>query len=459
MTQKKLYIKTFGCQMNTYDSDRITELLAIHGYSITDSPSGASLSLLNTCHIREKATEKVFSDLGRLKPYKETASGSSTPMVIAVAGCTAQAEGTEIMRRAPYVDIVLGPQAYHKLPQLLEEISRKDPKKRTHLSETSFPVESKFDHLPLERHVSGSGTAYLSIQEGCDKFCTFCCVPYTRGAEYSRPVRALVDETRRLLDQGAQEITLLGQNVNAYHGEGLDGKEWGLGRLLFALADTFPQLKRLRYTTSHPHDVDDELIQAHKEIPLVMPLLHLPVQSGSDKVLTEMNRKHTRAHYLELINKFKKARPDMSFSSDFIVGFPGESDKDFAQTLSLVNEVGFSQAYTFSYSPRPGTPASILSDQLPEDTKKKRLHLLQELITTHQQAFNESFVGKTVDVLFERHGKLPFQFLGKTPHGQPVVVHSKLPLIGTTALVKITSALPRSLEGSLMEQWENRAHG
>ncbi len=449
MAQKKLYIKTFGCQMNTYDSDRIAELLAPHGYVLTDSPTDASLSLLNTCHIREKATEKVFSDLGRLRPFKEESAGSSNPMLIAVAGCTAQAEGAEILRRAPYVDIVLGPQAYHKLPQLLEEVARKTSQKTARLTETSFPLHSKFDFLPLERTASSTGAAYVSIQEGCDKFCTFCCVPYTRGAEYSRSVKELIMETRQLLDQGIHEITLLGQNVNAYHGEGPDGKEWGLGRLLFKLAEHFPHLKRLRYTTSHPHDVDGELIKAHKDIEILMPLLHLPVQSGSDKILAAMNRKHTRAMYLKIIDDLKKARPDMSFSSDFIVGFPEETDEDFAQTLSLVTEVGFSQAYTFSYSPRPGTPASILADQVPENIKKKRLHLLQELVEAHQTAFNEGSVGQSVEVLFERQGKDPHHFLGKTPHGQSIKVSSQIPLIGTCAMVKITKAMPRALEGIL----------
>ena len=444
MTPKKLYIKSYGCQMNLYDSQRMTDILKPLGYSLIETPEGADLVILNTCHIREKAEEKVYSDLGRIRPFKDNG------MIIAVAGCVGQAEGAEIMRRAPYVDIVLGPQTYHRLPEMIARAQRSQDKKTgpgRGVLEVDFPVESKFDFLPQD-HSNVGTTAFVSIQEGCDKFCTFCVVPYTRGAEYSRPVQAIWEECARLVDKGAQEITLLGQNVNAYHGEGLDGKTWGLGHLLEHLA-ALKGLTRLRYTTSHPRDMEEDLMVAHRDIPQVMPFLHLPVQSGSDRILEAMNRKHTAAHYIKIIEKMREHRPDIAFSSDFIVGFPGETEQDFQDTLNLVEAVGYAQAYSFKYSPRPGTPGALMDNQVPEEVKAERLARLQDLLNAQQKAFNEASVGTTQPVLFDRVGKQEGQLLGKTPQFQSVYINAPASLLGQCVDVTITKAFANSVTGTV----------
>ena len=462
---KKLFIKTYGCQMNVYDSGRMTDLLAPLGYETTDRPRGADLVILNTCHIREKASEKVFSELGRLKAFKQERAEEGCRMVIAVAGCVAQAEGEEILLRAPQVDMVFGPQSYHRLPELLARALRAAPGEG--VLDVDFPVESKFDFLPEETALAGPA-AYLSVQEGCDKFCTFCVVPYTRGAEYSRPVVDVVAEAEALVAQGAVEITLLGQNVNAYHGAapamvlGAGGGpvpgSWGLGRLLRRLAE-IEGLERLRYTTSHPRDMDDELIAAHGDEAKLMPYLHLPVQSGSDRVLAAMNRRHGADDYLRIVDRLRAVRPDLALSSDFIVGFPGESDEDFAATLRLVTQVGYAQAYSFKYSPRPGTPASELTDQVSEAVKAERLAMLQQLLNAQQLSFNQATVGRRLPVLFERHGRPSAtaagfgQAVGRSPYLQSV--HVELPeaavgrLLGRIEEVELLAAHPNSLAGQL----------
>jgi tRNA-2-methylthio-N6-dimethylallyladenosine synthase len=444
MVQKRLYIKTYGCQMNVYDSGRMADILKPLGYTLVENPQGSDLVILNTCHIREKAEEKVYSDLGRIRPLK------SDTMILAVAGCVGQAEGAEIMRRAPYVDIVLGPQTYHRLPEMIARAERSRDKKTgpgRGVLDVEFPVESKFDHLPQD-HTEVGPSVYIAIQEGCDKFCTFCVVPYTRGAEYSRPVQAIFEEATRLIDRGAKEITLLGQNVNAYHGESPQGHTWGLGRLMEHLA-SIKGLLRLRYMTSHPRDMDEELMAAHRDIPQVMPFLHLPIQSGSDRILEAMNRKHTRKHYLDIIEKLRIHRPDIALSSDFIVGFPGETDQDFKDTLDLVSEVGYAQAYSFKYSPRIGTPGALMENQIPEEVKADRLNQLQELLTVQQQAFNEGTVGQTLSVLLDRKGKQEGQLLGKTPWLQSVHINAPLRLYGECIDVKIEKAFPNSLTGAI----------
>ena len=440
---KKLFIKTYGCQMNVYDSERMTDVLAPLGYAPTAAAEDADLVILNTCHIREKASEKVFSELGRLRQLKEAKADAGGRMLLAVAGCVAQAEGEEILRRAPQVDIVFGPQTYHRLADLVAQAGG------ARVIDTSFPVESKFDHLPEEARAQGA-SAYLSVQEGCDKFCTFCVVPYTRGAEHSRPAASVLAEARRLVAAGAREITLLGQNVNAYHGEGPQGAVWGLGRLIRALAE-IEGLERLRYTTSHPRDMDDDLITAHGEVPVLMPYLHLPVQSGSDRILAAMNRRHGAADYLEVIQRLRAARPDLALSSDFIVGFPGESDQDFAATLRLVTEVGYAQAYSFKYSPRPGTPAADAVEQVPEPVKAERLAMLQELLGAQQSAFNQSCVGRELTVLLEAEGRRPGQLLGRSPYMQAVHVDAPAAARNRLAQVRIEAAHPNSLAGRLIE--------
>jgi tRNA-2-methylthio-N6-dimethylallyladenosine synthase len=446
---KKLYIKTYGCQMNVYDSARMADVLAPLGYAPSDTPDGADMVILNTCHIRERAEEKVFSELGRLKPLK--AAKNDGDMIIAVAGCVAQAEGAEIMRRAPYVDIVLGPQTYHRLPEMVARAARSasgpDGKGRGIL-DTDFPAEAKFDFLPAESVAPGV-SAFLSIQEGCDKFCTFCVVPYTRGAEYSRPVESVMIEARRLVASGARELNLLGQNVNAYHGEAPDGGTWGLATLAYALAE-IPGLERIRYTTSHPRDVDEALIQAHGDLPQLMPFLHLPVQSGSDRILEAMNRKHTTAHYLSLIDRFRAARPDIVFSSDFIVGFPGERDEDFRATVDLVNQVGFVQAFSFRYSPRPGTPAATIEDKVPDAVAQARLLELQDVLERRQRAFFAGMIGRTLDVLFEKPGRHEGQLIGRSPYLQGVHALANPRLIGTIQPVQIKDATLQSLGGDLV---------
>ena len=446
---KKLYIKTYGCQMNVYDSARMADVLAPLGYAPSDTPDGADMVILNTCHIREKAEEKVFSELGRLKPLK-SAKGDGD-MIIAVAGCVAQAEGAEIMRRAPYVDIVLGPQTYHRLPEMVARAARSAPGpdgKGRGILDTDFPAEAKFDFLPAESVAPGV-SAFLSIQEGCDKFCTFCVVPYTRGAEYSRPVASVMVEARRLVASGARELNLLGQNVNAYHGEAPDGGSWGLAQLAYALAE-IPGLERIRYTTSHPRDVDEALIRAHGDLPQLMPFLHLPVQSGSDRILEAMNRKHTAAHYRSLIDRFRAARPDIVFSSDFIVGFPGERDEDFRATLDLVEDVGFVQAFSFRYSPRPGTPAASIEDKVPDAVAQARLLELQDVLERRQRAFFAGMIGRTLDVLFEKPGRHDGQLIGRSPYLQGVHALAHPRLIGTIQPVRIKDATLQSLGGDLV---------
>ncbi|MGH6974907.1 MAG: tRNA (N6-isopentenyl adenosine(37)-C2)-methylthiotransferase MiaB [Stellaceae bacterium] len=441
---KKLFVKTYGCQMNVYDSDRMTEALESSGYALAASPADADMILLNTCHIREKAAEKLFSDLGRLAPLKARKRRDGGKLVVAVAGCVAQAEGAEILRRAKTVDVVVGPQSYHRLPALVEAAENGERP-----VETEFPAESKFDQLP-ERGRAGV-SAFLSIQEGCDKFCTFCVVPYTRGAEFSRPAQAVLDEARDLIVRGARELALLGQNVNAYHGTAAGGGVWGLGRLLRALA-AMPGLLRLRYTTSHPADMDDELIAAHRDEPKLMPFLHLPVQSGSDRVLQAMNRRHRADDYRRTIDRLRAARPDIALSSDFIVGFPGESDDDFAATLALVRGVGFAQAFSFKYSPRPGTPAAMRDDQVPEPVKVERLAMLQTLLNEQQARFNAGFAGRAVDVLFEKRGRHPGQLVGRSPWLQAVHAAAPDALLGSVAAVRIATVQPNSLAAVLAEE-------
>ncbi|MBI3506205.1 MAG: tRNA (N6-isopentenyl adenosine(37)-C2)-methylthiotransferase MiaB [Proteobacteria bacterium] len=422
--------------MNVYDSARMADVLAPLGYAPVDAPEGADLVILNTCHIREKASEKVFSELGRLKPLKDR-DGT----MLAVAGCVAQAEGAEILARAPYVDVVLGPQAYHRLPELVARAARGAGA----ALDTDFPVDVKFDHLPAPSANQGP-SAFLTVQEGCDKFCTFCVVPYTRGAEYSRPAAAIESEARILVQGGAREITLLGQNVNAWHGT--DGE--GLGALVRRLA-RIDGLARIRYTTSHPRDVSDDLVAAHAQEPKLMPFLHLPVQSGSDAVLDAMNRGHTAERFLSIVASLRAARRDLALSSDFIVGFPGETDADFARTLDLVREVNFAQAFSFKYSPRPGTPAALIERQVPEDVKDARLAELQALLKTQQDAFNAATVGRTVPVLYERSGRNAGQLVGKTPWLQ--AVHSLAPasFAGRVLATKITAVAPNSLSGTIVD--------
>ncbi len=443
---KTLFIKTYGCQMNVYDSARMADVLAPLGYRPVDSPQGADMVILNTCHIREKAAEKVFSELGRLKRFQREKASSGGRMLIGVAGCVGQAEGSEILRRAPQVDLVLGPQTYHRLPELVARVLRSGS--RAGLLDTEFPVESKFDHLPEEAAPRGPA-AFLSVQEGCDKFCTFCVVPYTRGAEFSRPVAEVVAEAERLVAAGTAEITLVGQNVNAYHGAAPDGASWGLGRLLCRLAQ-IDGLERLRYTTSHPRDMDDELIAAHGELDKLMPYLHLPLQSGADPVLNAMNRRHTADDYRRIVERLRAARPDLALSSDFIVGFPGETDRDFAETLRLVAEIGFAQAYCFKYSPRPGTPAAVSAGQVPEAVKADRLAALQSLLSAQQLAFNRGCEGRTMSVLLERTGRRSGQLVGRSPYMQAVHVAAPRRLLGRIAAVRMDRGLANSLAGTIL---------
>jgi len=450
--RKKLFIRTYGCQMNVYDSARMADVLAPLGYEACSAPDDADMVIVNTCHIREKASEKVFSELGRLREHKDAKATRGERMVLAVAGCVAQAEGAEIVSRAPYVDIVVGPQAYHRLPEMVARAARASGGKGQGVLDTEFPVEPKFDSLPLPSHAGPS--AFLSIQEGCDKFCTFCVVPYTRGAEFSRPAADILREARHLVGGGAVEITVLGQNVNAYHGAAPEGgagraENWGLAQLLHALAG-IDGVRRLRYTTSHPRDMDEDLIRAHGEIDSLMPFLHLPVQSGSDRILDAMNRQHTADDYRRIVDRLRAARPDIALSSDFIVGFPGESDADFAATLQLVRDVGFAQAFSFKYSARPGTPAAMLERQVPQPAMEERLAQLQALLGEQQLAFNRSKLGLTMDVLFDRDGRKPGQALGKTPYLQSVFVTGNLR--GQIAPVRIAGAYGVSLAGEVLQE-------
>ncbi|MBV5259235.1 tRNA (N6-isopentenyl adenosine(37)-C2)-methylthiotransferase MiaB [Synechococcus moorigangaii CMS01] len=448
-TRKRLFIRTYGCQMNVYDSERMRDLLVPLGYEPADAPEGADLVILNTCHIREKAAEKVYSELGRLKPLKAEKEAAGGQMTVTVAGCVAQAEGAEIQRRAPVVDLVVGPQTYHRLPELIARVHRE----RGEALETEFEVEEKFDALAApKRHVEGF-SAFVTVQEGCDKFCSFCVVPYTRGAEYSRPAAQITAEVRALAAQGVREITLLGQNVNAYSGEAPAGEEvggrWGLARLIRHLA-MIGGIDRIRFTTSHPNDMDEDLLEAFASEEKLMPYLHLPVQAGSDRILKAMNRKHTAAEYIALIERLRTLRPDIALSGDFIVGFPGEQERDFEDTLKLVEAVGYASAFSFKYSRRPGTPGAAMAGQVDEAVKTERLARLQALLNAQQEAFNASMVGKRLPVLFEREGRNPGQLGGRSPYLQAVHCDGPASLIGQIVMVEIVSASKNALGGRLL---------
>ena len=440
---KKLYIKTYGCQMNVYDTERMTDVLKPLGYQAVDGPDGADMVILNTCHIREKAADKVFSDLGRIKPLKDAKTKDGSRMILAVAGCVAQAEGEVIRARAPYVDMVFGPQTYHRLPQMVAEATRS----MDLVMDTDFPAEAKFDELPTPE--AQGPAAFLSVQEGCDKFCTFCVVPYTRGAEYSRPAVNVLKDARSLVATGAREVTLLGQNVNAYHGAAASGAgTWNLARLIRELAD-IDGLDRIRYTTSHPRDLDDDLIQAHGDVEKLMPYLHLPVQAGSDAVLDAMNRGHTADDYLRMVDALRAARPDLALTSDFIVGFPGETATDFDATMALVDRVAYAGAFSFKYSARPGTPAAAMINQVPEAEKSARLTALQALLQQQQDDFNARCVGLTLPVLLDRTGRNDGQVVGRSPYLQPVYVNGPDTLIGQIHSVSFDALTANSFAGSL----------
>ncbi|MGB2409506.1 MAG: tRNA (N6-isopentenyl adenosine(37)-C2)-methylthiotransferase MiaB [Paracoccaceae bacterium] len=438
-TSKKVFVKTYGCQMNVYDSERMVEALGSKGYQQTDAPEDADMILLNTCHIREKAAEKVYSELGRFKELK----AEKPNLKIGVSGCVAQAEGEEIMRRQPLVDLVVGPQSYHRLPELEAKLENGGKS-----IETDFPEEDKFTVLKSRPKVKRAPSAFLTVQEGCDKFCAFCVVPYTRGAEVSRPAEQIISEARNLVERGVREITLLGQNVNAYHGIGAKGAEWSLARLIWALND-IDGLKRIRFTTSHPNDMADDLIEAHANCAKLMPYLHLPVQSGSNKILKRMNRSHTAESYLKLIEKIRAARPDILLSGDFIVGFPEETEEDFEDTMSLIKEVKYGQAFSFKYSTRPGTPAAE-REQIPEDLKTERLHRLQALIAAQQRDIQDQMVGRKVSVLFEKNGRFDGQMVGKSEYLHAVHVTSDKLDIGSLKQVRITKSKVNSLTGELI---------
>lgn len=438
---RKVFIKTYGCQMNVYDSQRMGDALARDGYEPTETIEEADLVLLNTCHIRERAAEKVYSELGRIRVLKAEREAAGASMRVAVAGCVAQAEGQEILDRAKVVDLVIGPQTYHRLPQALARVSAGE-----RVVDTDYAVEDKFQHLPDQRarEIQRRGvTAFLTVQEGCDKFCTFCVVPYTRGAEVSRPADAILSEARRLADAGVREITLLGQNVNAWSGE-IAGRRAGLGALLRALAE-IPGVARLRYTTSHPRDMDDDLIAAHRDLSSLMPYLHLPVQSGSDPILKAMNRRHTAADYLRLLDRIRAARPDIALSGDFIVGFPGETEADFEATMNLVREVGYASAFSFKYSPRPGTPGASLADHVPDAVMSDRLDRLQALLRDQTARFMRSLIGRDIEVLVEKPGRYPHQIVGRSPYLQPVILPVSAGAVGDVASVRIAGLIANSL--------------
>ena len=448
--RRKLFIKSYGCQMNVYDATRMADVLAPEGYEETTDMAEADLVVLNTCHIRERAAEKVFSELGKVRVLKEERASRGLDMKIAVAGCVAQAEGAEILRRQKAVDLVVGPQSYHRLPDMLRNVQNGVQ------IETEFPTEDKFDHLvaPAQAKVASRGiSSFLTIQEGCDKFCTFCVVPYTRGAETSRPIAKIIDEARHLVDAGVREVTLLGQNVNAFHGLDENGHVVSLAGLTARLAD-IPGLLRVRYMTSHPNDMAQDLIDAHAQQPALMPFLHLPVQSGSDRILQAMNRKHTANDYIDLIDRVRAVRPDMALSSDFIVGFPGETEEDFQATLDLVQKINFSSSYFFKYSMRPGTPGAEMEEQVPEEVKSERLYRLQELVDGQRHAYNDASVGKVMPILFEKKGRDPGQISGKSPYLQAVQVDGPVSLIGCVADVLITEALTNSLKGTLVGEFQ-----
>lgn len=441
---KKYFIKTFGCQMNVYDSHRIAIMLENFGYTETSVQADADLVLFNTCHIREKAAEKVFSDLGRAYLIKQERLEKGLDTIIGVTGCVVQAEDEQISKRAPYVDFALGPLTYHRLPEVLAKISQE---RGVPLIDTDFPAEAKFDFLPQNR--AEGGCSFLAVQEGCNNFCTYCVVPYTRGAEYSRPVEEVIEEAKHLIETGTLEINLLGQNVNSYHGEDKNGKERNLAYLLNRLSE-LDGLKRLRYTTSYPADVDDDLIACHKNLKQLMPYLHLPVQSGSDKILKAMNRRHNRADYLDKVEKLTNANPNLRMSSDFIVGFPGETDEDFEQTLSLVNEVKYIQAFSFKYSRRAGTPAAVMPNQVEEKIKKQRLEILQTLLFDYQTKFNMSCIGKEFDVLFEQDGRHKGQLIGRTPYMQNLYAKADKSLLNKIVRVQVEDATTNSLCGKVL---------
>ena len=446
---RKVHVKSFGCQMNVYDSHRMADTLAPAGYGETAQVADADLVILNTCNIREKAVDKLYSEIGRIRELKEEAAAQGRRMLIAVAGCVAQAEGEEIIRRAGAVDLVVGSQNYHRLPALITRALAGE-----RIVDTEFPADDKFDELaaPRREAIAKRGiSAFVTVQEGCDKFCTFCVVPYTRGAEVSRPVEKIVVEVERLAQANVREVTLIGQNVNAYHGQGADGRPATLGRLLRRLAQV-PGIARLRYMTSHPCDMEDDLIAAHGDLPALMPYVHLPVQSGSDRILAAMNRRHTRQDYLDVIARLRASRADLAFTSDFIVGFPGETEDDFRATLALVEEVGFATAYSFTYSPRPGTPAAEMGDQVPPGEQAERLQRLQAVITRQWRAFNAQSLGRTVEVLLEKPGKLPGQLVGRTPYLQAVQVMAPPAMIGSLVPVTITEIGSNTLFGALAQE-------
>jgi tRNA-2-methylthio-N6-dimethylallyladenosine synthase len=445
---RKLYVKSFGCQMNVYDSHRMADIMAPAGFSETAQPDDADLIILNTCNIREKAAEKIYSELGRMRVLKDEAAKQGRRVTVAVAGCVAQAEGEEIVRRAPSVDLVVGSQNYHRLPEMLVRAGRGEQ-----VVDIEFPEEDRFKTMPAASAAatrSRGVAAFVTIQEGCDKFCTFCVVPYTRGAEISRPVDGIVAEVTRLADAGVREVTVIGQNVNAYHGESMDGREWPLGKLLHRLAEV-PGIARLRYMTSHPCDMDDSLIEAHRNLPMLMPYVHLPVQSGSVRILDAMYRLVSGLVFLAVIDRLRAARADLAFTSDFIVGFPGETEDDFRDTMALVEEVGFATAYSFSYSPRPGTPAADMA-QVPEAEKSERLQRLQALLTKQWRDFNGSFAGRTLDVLLEKPGRLPGQLVGRSPYLQTVQVMAPPSMIGEIVPVHITEIGSNTLFGEIVSE-------
>jgi tRNA-2-methylthio-N6-dimethylallyladenosine synthase len=452
---KKLYIKTFGCQMNVYDSDRMEDLMTATGYETSETPEGVDMVIINTCHIREKASAKLFSDLGRIRAHKDKKREEGGEMIVVVAGCVAQAEGEEIFKKTNVVDIIVGPESYQTLPDLVGKVLR-DKKKQINLD---FTPDNKFDVLPEAKAGTGA-SAFVTIQEGCDKFCTFCVVPYTRGAEYSREISKIVDDAKKLVKRGVKEIYFLGQNVNAYHGNDENGQPATLSKLVKAVSEVVG-VERIRYTTSHPRDMSDDLFAAHRDIDKLMPFLHLPIQSGSNNVLKGMNRKHTRQDYFKIIEKLRAARPDIGLSSDFIVGFPGETDADFEDTLDLVEKIGFTQCYSFKYSPRPGTPAAD-AIQVDEKVKAERLVRLQALLTKQQIEFNQKSEGQVMKVLFEKEapksGKAKArsrkQLWGKSPYLQSVIVDMESEeeaekYLGKIAEVKILKSRPSSLIGEI----------
>ncbi|WP_281024278.1 tRNA (N6-isopentenyl adenosine(37)-C2)-methylthiotransferase MiaB [Methylovirgula sp. 4M-Z18] len=453
--RRKLFVKSYGCQMNVYDASRMADVLAPEGFDETSEIEDADLIILNTCHIRERASEKIFSELGKVRVLKEERAAQGRETMIAVAGCVAQAEGAEIIRRQPAVDVVVGPQSYHRLPDLLSEAREKRAfGRRPGVVDTDFPVEDKFDALtqPTAEKTRARGvSAFVTVQEGCDKFCTFCVVPYTRGAEFSRPVDRILSEVERLTAHGVREITLLGQNVNAWHGIGPDGKAWTLGRLLRRLSDV-PGVARLRYMTSHPRDMDDELIAAHGDLPQLMPFLHLPVQAGSDRILEAMNRRHTAQDYIDLVWRIRSVRPDIALSSDFIVGFPGETEAEFQATLDLIEEVGFASTFSFKYSSRPGTPAAEMDGHIPHEVMAERLGRLQTLVEAQRQAFNQETVGVTTEMLVEKPGRYSGQIGGKTPWLQAVHADGDVSLIGQVVPVRIVGLSSNSLLGELLDK-------